>query len=326
MSDTDGGAHPETLGESDLSGGVLGRIDLNLLKVFYAVMSERNVTRAAGKLAMTQPAVSNALQRLRSIYDDRLFVRSREGVAPTERAIMIWNDIEPAMDTILSAISISEFSAASTRRTFNVAVTDTLAHRAVPAITLRLRQEASFARIHFHLHSDPGSRTLLERGVLDCAVGMFPNPSAGLMYEPLLADDYVCASAKRNRAITFPLSVETFVSFKHILVRQSDSWTGIVDTWMKLQGLQRENVVIVNSAYDAISLVIASDLVSAVPHRFARADPRHDELVLTPLPFATEKIIYKLSWHERNTRDPANTWLRGIIRQTIEDVCGTSSF
>ena len=293
------------------------RVDLNLLNIFHAVMMERSVTRAANRLCMTQPAVSNALQRLRAMFQDELFTKVRDGVEPTERALMLWPHLDEALETIRSIVLPGEFEPTTAQTTFNVAITDTLVSRIVPVLATRFLAEAPHAKIHFHIHSDPGSRIDLERGTLDCAVGMFPAMSGDLRYEPLFADDYVCVMRTGHPRAANPIDLEGFLAESHVLVRQTPSWTGIVDSWLSMIGRHRRNVLVVNSAHQAITLVLESDLFAAVPMEFVAADPRRETLVIAALPFATEKIVYKLASHERSARDPAAAWLRRLIRDVV---------
>ena len=293
------------------------RVDFNLLNVFYAVMMERSVTRAAHRLCMTQPAVSNALQRLRLVFQDELFTKVRDGVQPTERALMIWRRLEGAIETIRAVTLPEEFDPDATQMTFNLAVTDTLVQRVVPPLGERFVHEAPHGKIHFHRHSEPGSRQELERGTLDCAIGMFPSPVEGIRYEPLFADEYVCIMRRGHPAANAPVTLDSFMAARHVLVRMTPSWTGIVDAWLAMIDRQRDVVVVVNSATDAITMVLETDLFVALPRLFVEGDPRRDQLFQAPLPFATEKIIYKLAYHERTARDPAAIWMRKLVSDVV---------
>jgi DNA-binding transcriptional LysR family regulator len=301
------------------------RIDLNLLNVFYAVMLERSVTRAAQRLAMSQPAVSNALRRLRHLFQDQLFIKAPGGIRPTEKATMIWPELQDALGKIRAVTLPPEFAPASTRLTFNIAITDTLVSRVIPALATRFVREAPHARPHFHLHSNPGSTAALERGVLDCAVGMFPNPSPELQIEGLFSDEYVCIFRRKHKLLRNPLSLDAFVSAKHVLVKQATWQLGIVDTWLSLLGRQREIVMMVNSCADAIAVVRETDLTAAVPRGYVDNRVLAQRLEIAALPFDNEKILYKLAWHERNARDPAQVWLRQIIREAVIHACSARS-
>jgi DNA-binding transcriptional LysR family regulator len=297
------------------------RIDLNLLNVFYAIMAERSVTRAAQRLAMSQPAVSNALRRLRHLFQDELFVKAPGGIRPTEKAVLIWPDLQEALGKIRAVTMPPEFVPAETRLTFNIAVTDTLVSRVIPALAIRFAREAPNAKPHFHLHSNPGSTSALERGTLDCAVGMFPNPSVELQIEGLFSDEHVCIFRRGHPTLGIPLTLDAFVAARHVLVKQAIWQIGIIDAWLSLAGQKREIVMVVNSCADAIAVVESTDLAAAVPRRFVETTASGRRLQIAPMPFDNGKILYKLAWHDRNTGNPAQVWLRQMMREIVAEIC-----
>jgi DNA-binding transcriptional LysR family regulator len=293
------------------------RVDLNLMNVFQAVMAERNVTRAARRLAMTQPAVSNGLRRLRLLFQDELFVKIPSGVMPTERALRLWAEVESPLAAIRQATFPGRFDPSVTTRTFNVAVTESLVTRTVPAIAVRFAREAPAARLRFLPHANPTSTAALERGEIDCAVGMFPHPPATLQVEGLLSDDYVCAFAADHPTLSTPLSVEAFAVARHVLVKQGPLGLAIVDDWLSLTGLTREIVITVNSCAEALEVVARTDFITAVPASFIRAHGGDLRLAVAALPFDSQKILYKLAWHERVEREPAQTWFRRLVGEVV---------
>lgn len=300
------------------------RIDLNLLNVFSAVMVERSVTRAADRLSMTQPAVSNALGRLRLLFRDELFVKSAGGITPTERAKAIWQGIRRPMEELRSVAVPSEFHAATTAVTFNLAITDTLLSRVVPRLTTRVMHEAPTARLNFHFHSNPSSVTGLETGALDCAVGMFPSFSADIIVEGVAVDEYVCVFSANHSTFGHTVSLEQFLAAKHVVVKQSYRQLGMVDSWISLLGLERDIVATVNASSDGLDTVRKSDLIVAVPQSyFDTVDQRG--LRSAPLPFPHDHIFYRMAWHERTDRDPARIWLRSMVRQAVMDVISAPS-
>lgn len=293
------------------------RVDLNLMNVFRAVMAERNVTRAARRLTMTQPAVSNSLRRLRLLFHDELFLKVSGGVAPTDRALRLWSEIEAPLAAISHAVSPARFKPALTTRIFQVAITESLAARTVPAIAVRFAREAPAARLRFLPHANPTSIAALERGELDCAVGMFPYPPETLQVEGLLSDDYVCAFAAGHPTLTAPLTLEAFASARHVLVKQGPTGGGVVDDWLSLAGLARDIVLTVNGCAEALATVAATDFVTAVPASFLRAHAAGRRIAVSPLPFDSQKILYKLAWHERSERDAGQAWFRRIVREEV---------
>lgn len=299
------------------------RVDLNLLNVFSAVMIEQSVTRAADRLSMTQPAVSNALNRLRLMFNDELFVKGAGGILPTERAKALWQSMRHPLEELRAIAVPSEFRPATTAMTFNIAVTDSLLSRVVPLLTNRIMTEAPMVRLVMHYHSNPSSIAGLETGQLDCAVGMFPSISPDIIVETVATDDYVAVFRNGHPRLGHTVSIDEFLAARHILVKQSFRQLGMVDAWMKLRGLERDIVVTVNSSADAMDVIRSSDLVAAIPRSYVNSLGPGSGVSQAELPFAHDHIAYKLGWHERTDRDQARMWLRGLAREcTIRSVSG----
>lgn len=297
------------------------RLDLNLLLVIEAIMLERNVTRAAVSLSMSQPAVSNALRRARKLTGDQLFLKVAEGVQPTSRMLAIWPELHRSLAVIRASIAPQHFDPHSDPTSFRIAVTDSLAREAVSAITLELRSASPHARIAFSFHTNASSLDGIERGTLDCAVGMFPALPRGMHVQGLRTDHYVCVM-HREHALRQEMTLDQFAAAPHVLVTPSGTDLGVIDGWLSLQGRTRTIVAVVNHFTDALRIVAESDLLTCVPHSFIEGHGRtlitHHGLVVRTLPFETEKLIYKLVWHERLHTHPAHQWFRSLVAE----VCG----
>jgi DNA-binding transcriptional LysR family regulator len=298
------------------------RVDLNLINVFEAIMAERSVTRAARRVGMTQPAVSNALRRLRHLFRDELFVKGTGGVIPTDRAKALWTELEGPMAIVRNATFPARFAPDATTRTFRLAVTESIAGRTVPSITMRIAREAPGAKLHFVPHANLATTAALERGDIDCAVGMFPHPPPTLRVEGLLSDSYVCMFARRHRVLKAPLSLEAFTAARHVLVKQGITEIGIVDDWLSLFGLKRDIAIIVNTCADAIATAAESDFAIVVPESFIPGHPKRKAIQVAQLPFDNQKILYKLAWHERGEHDPAHIWFRGVVADAVRALAG----
>ncbi len=270
---------------------------------------------------MSQPAVSNALRRLRHLFNDELFVRVPGGIRPTAKASEIWPDLQSAVDQLRAIALPQAFSPAGTTVTFNLAITDTLVSRVLPALALRLVSDAPLAKLCLHLHSTPNSTGGLERGTIDCAVGMFPTAGGDLRMEGVLADDYVCIFRRGHPELHNPLTLKDFVAARHVLVKQATWQAGIVDGWLSLEAEHREITLVVNRAEDAIKIVRRTDLAAAVPRSYVLSVPDVEDLEVADLPFQHEKILYKMVWHERTERDAARIWFRSIVRDAIVATC-----
>jgi DNA-binding transcriptional LysR family regulator len=293
-----------------------GRIDLNLIEIFSAVMTEKSVTRAARRLSMTQPAVSNALARLRQQLHDELFTKVRGGVQPTERAIAIWPDIREALEKIRAVSGSSDFDPATTQEIFHIAVTDALRYKLVPALALYFAENAPCAKLHMSPHTDSWSLSALEAGRLDCVIGMFPQPPPGPHVESLFTDTFVCVLRKGHPLLRHQLTLKGLESATHVLIKTSGASLGLVDNWLGLQGLTRHIALIVGHIDDALEIVRQTDMLTAIPYRVAWMAAAANCRVVK-LPFDTEKILYKMLWHEKSDRSTAQKWFRATVKSLV---------
>ena len=297
------------------------RLDLNLLVVIEAIMLERNVTRAAASLSMSQPAVSNALRRARKLTRDQLFLKVAEGVQPTSRMMAIWPELHRSLAVIRASIAPEQFDPRSDPTSFRIAITDSLAAEAVSGITLKLRSMSPYARVAFSFHTNANSLEGIDRGTLDCAVGMFPSLPRDIHVQGLRTDHYICVM-RPGHAVADEMDLDRFVAASHVLVTPSGVDLGVVDGWLSLHGRTRAIAAVVNLFADALRIVAGSDLLTCVPNGFmngpGRALAAQHGLICREIPFETEKLIYKLIWHERLDTHPAHQWFRSLVA----DVCG----
>lgn len=286
--------------------------------VLEAIMLERNVRRAAANLSMSQPAFSNALRRARKLTNDQLFLKVADGVQPTSRMLAIWPELHRSLAVIRASIAPQHFDPQSDPTSFRAAVTDSLAAEGVRDITLRLRATSPHARVAFSFHTNASSLDGIERGTLDCAVGMFPALPRGMHVQGLRTDHYVCVMQRGHRLMP-EMTLDQFAAASHVLVTPSGMDLGTIDGWLSLQGRTRTIVAVVNYFADALAIVAESDLLTCVPSGFIDGPGQtfvaHHELAVRPLPFETEKLIYKLVWHERLHTHPAHQWFRRLVAE-----------
>lgn len=295
------------------------RVDLNLLHIFRALMEERNVSRAAGRLSMTQPAVSNALNRLRDLLKDELFTRVVGGMKPTQRALNLWPSVKEALDVLNSSVLQIEFDPATTTSTFRFAVTDSLTPSMVPRLSVMFAATAPNAQLQFHHHSNLTSTNGLMAGELDCAVGMFPRLPSGLQAHALLTDDYVCVMRCGHPLANHPLSIDEFAHAVHVLMKPSGTGTGAVDNWLGFHQRARRIAVVVNHFHEALEIVSRTDLLSCMPRKYVEETLPDQAIAVRDIPFETEKILYKLAWHERTAHAPEQMWFRSLISNLLAD-------
>lgn len=289
------------------------QLDLNLLRVFNAVMTEQHVTRASQQLHMTQPAVSNALNRLRSLLDDELFVKVPGGVRPTLKAIELWPPIRDALTQIRQALEPTAFNPETAIVTFTVAMNDLVAHLLLPKLVIVLETLASGINIHTIPTTNINAAAMLEQADIDLAIGVFPDPSSRLRLYSLLTSPFTCVMRRDHPLATQPLTMDEYVQAKHLLVTLTGETTGFVDVILQEWGLKRRIMLTVNQFAVAPQIIAGSDLLAVLPVRLVEMSSFADHLHVTKLPIELSPSTLKMMWHERNHLDSAQIWLRSQV-------------
>ncbi len=308
-------------------------LDLNLLRVFDVVMVERNVTRAAERLAMTQPAVSNALRRLRQATQEELFVPTSMGVVPTARAQALWPGVRASLNQLQSLLSPQDFDAQRDERHFTLAMADATAALFVPVLAEALQREHAQVDLRVVALDTRDPRQLLERGDADVAVGFFPDVGAALasagssglaQLDPLYSCEYRCVM-RRGHALAQPgaLSLDAYCAAQHLRVSFASRPRGFVDAALAQLGRQRRVMITVSQFSTAGSVVQQSDLITVLPRSYVPATGFAAELVHRALPFELPAIDVGLLWHRRHEQDTAQRWLRSTLAQAAARVAQT---
>jgi len=298
-------------------------LDLNLLRVFDVVMTERSVTHAADRLAMTQPAVSNALRRLREATQGDLFIPSSTGVLPTPHAEALWPSVRTALGGLRQVFEPQTFDPRQDARSFTLAMADATVAVIAPPLVRALDAERSLAALRFVPLASRDPRGLLERGEADLALGFFPEMLAELAVEAgsgpmqiehLWGCEYVCVMRHDHPLAAQPaLSLDDFCGAKHLRVSFAGRRRGFVDEALARLGRERHVVITVNQFHSAGCIVRQSDLLTVLPRSFVPATGFFAELSCRSLPFELPKIDISLLWHRRHDADPAQGWLRATI-------------
>lgn len=307
-------------------------LDLNLLRVFDVVMVERNVTRAAQQLAMTQPAVSNALRRLREAMHEELFIPGPTGVTPTAHAQAMWPVVRDALSSLAQLIAPQGFDAASEDRHFTVAMADATAALFVPVLVDALTRERSQVGLRVVGLSSRDPRVLLEQGEADIAVGFFPEVSAALAaqgetalvrLDPLYTCTYECVMRRGHPlAGKGALTLETYCAADHLRVNFAARPLGYVDAALARLGVQRRVMITVNQFATAGAVVHRSDLLTVLPRSYVPATGFAPQLVTRKLPFELPAIDVGLLWHRRHEQDTAQRWLRDTLARAALEIAG----
>ncbi len=293
----------------------LASIDLNLLVALEALLAERSVTRAAGRLGLSQPAVSHALRRLRELFDDPLLMRVQGGLQPTERALSLAAPLAHALDAVRRTLDgPAAFDPASARRTFSVATADHGSFVLLPELWAALNAEAPGVDVAVRADTvERGMRELLD-GELDLLIGPYQREVAGYYRQRLLHERFVCVLRRGHPAARGELTLDAWISLPHLMVAPSGRPGSAVDTALAALGRTRRVGLMVPQFLLAPHVVAGSDLVWTAPERMARAYAALLPLTVVPVPIALEGFTVWQSWHERRHRDPGHAWLRQRVR------------
>jgi len=305
-------------------------LDLNLLRVFDEVMAERSLTRAARNLSLTQPAVSNALRRLRETLGDELVQRSGQGMAPTPRARAIWPAVRQALEQLELSLVPNEFVPAQAKTTFILAMADATAAELMPGLVEILETEAPGVTLRVVPLTTRDPRHLLDEQACDLAVGFFPSVLADMTahsqgdeplpfaHQRLYDGQYVCVVRQGHPLADRPLTLDTYCEARHMLVSFSGRAYGFIDEALAALGRRRQVVLTVNQFFTAGRVVAHSNLLTVLPRHFVRVTGIADELVLMPLPFEVPAVHVDALWHRRNQLRGSHQWLRQAVQRATE--------
>jgi DNA-binding transcriptional LysR family regulator len=291
-------------------------IDLNLLAAFDALMDERNVTRAAVRMGVSQPAMSAALSRLRTLFADPLFLRSAEGLLPTQRARDLAGPIAQALRQIEAAVvPRPQFDPATAAFSFNLGLYDYPALVLLPALAEALRRQAPGASLNVHAFSARDSAVdLLDAGTIDAAVGVPPTLADGrILTRPLLQDEFVTIVRQGHPAARQGLDLGAYLALSHVLVSPEGDRHGLVDEALARLGQRRHLAVTLPQLFAAPALVARTDMAATLLRRVALHGTEPLQLQVLAPPVALAPIVFHLVWHRRTNGHPAQQWLRGLL-------------
>ena len=288
-------------------------VDLNLLVVFDAMARQRSVNRAAEAIGLSQPATSAALARLRTLFDDQLFVRTGAQMEPTPRALELAPLVHEVVETISTRIlQQAAFAPASSERSFTVLTPDIGEVAFLPRVLRRLRKEAP--QVHLRTLAMPrtAAADALASGAADLAVGFFPDlHKAGFFQQSLFPTSYACIACRKAGAPE-RMTRKLYLEARHVVVRP-DGREHMLDRFLEEKGWQRQVALELSHFMSLLAILPGSDLVATVPDDIATVLERHIAVQRIELPFRPPRIEVQQFWHRRMQHDPANRWLRGIF-------------
>ena len=298
-------------------------LDLNLLRVFDAVMAEGSLTRAAAGLAMSQPAVSQSLRRLREALGDELFIREARGVRPTAVAEALWPRVRAALGELRQALAPDDFDPRRDAVQLRLAMADATAAMLAPALVAHIEREQALVNLRLLPLTTRDPRQLLESGDADFAVGYFPElvttivargQDSPFRQAHLYQSRYVCVMRRGHPLAERPLTLDDYCAAQHLLVSFSGRPHGYVDQALAALQRQRRIVLTVNQFFTAGRVVARSNLLTVLPESFVEATGYGPELGTRELPLALQPVQVAMIWHLRHDADPARRWLRGLLR------------
>lgn len=296
-------------------------IDLNLLAAFDVLMSERNVTRAAALVGVSQPAMSAALSRLRILLGDPLFLRSADGLLPTPRARELAEPISQALRQIeATLVKQPEFVPGKAALAFNLGLSDYPAFVLLPALLEALGEQAPGIAINVHAFDDRDDAVdMLDAGEIDAAIGVPPTQPVGrILTRPILRDEFVTIVASHHPAARRGMSMKSYLSLPHALVSPEGQRHGLVDEALAQQGMQRTLALTLPQMFAVPAVVARTTMTATVLKRVALNSPAGGKLVLFPPPMPLPDIVFHVMWHRRSEGNPAQQWLRALIESVAQ--------
>lgn len=303
--------------------GGMAKLNLDWLEVFVQIYKTQSVTRAAALLGIEQASASIALNKLRQHLDDRLFIRTADGMVPTPRAQSIYPELFEALARIETARGKpAVFSPTNTAREFRICMTDISEIIILPRLINYLQKTAPGLVIEAEKIS-ADSRLRLASGDVDLAVGFLPNLEAGFYQQSLFEQDFVCLAANNHPRVQGKITQSIFSAEGHILVTTSGTGHAIVDKILAKQKIERRVVLRVPSFLGVARIVAQTDFLVIVPRWLGKALASQEKVQLLNLPVSLPSYKVKQHWHERFNADTGNIWLRNTITSLFS---GNSSY
>ena len=291
--------------------------ELNLLVIFDAIMTEKSITRTAERLSMTQPAVSNAVSRMRSAWKDELFVKDGRNIQPTSYAKNLWEQIREPLNQLSSAIDPDEFDPQVARRTFRLSVSDIVVDTMWGDLRRLCEREAPGINIHAVPYTIQGAQRVLDDADVDLVIGT-TNPMPDSIRSSHLFDGcFVCAMRVDHPLAKPDLSLEEFIAADHLLVSLSGDSHAMTDQVLNEQGLSRRVAFTVNHFASAAPILMDTDLIAVLPAGAVYKFVVEGKLAVSPLPIDIPKTSISMLWHKRQDNDAGLKWLRSHVKKIM---------
>lgn len=292
--------------------------ELNMLMVFDAIMTEGSITRAAERLSMTQPAVSNTVSRMRVMWEDELFIRNGRTIQSTLFAKNLWAKVQTPLRDLSAAIDPVGFDPKTSTRTFRIGA----ANLAIDLIWQKLRhvldEQAPNVNIYAYPYTVTNGVKMLEDAEVDLAIGITDGMPENVKSQFILQSCYCCVMRKGHPLGEKPMTIEEFAEAKHVLVSLSGDPLGETDTELAKYNLTRRVAMTVNH-FSAVSPIVSnSDLISVIPTAAVMHQVLSGELIMRKPPVDLPESIISALWHKRQETDAGLIWLRQLVVEVFQ--------
>ena len=292
----------------------LKETDLNLFIAFDVIYTEKNLTKAGQVLGITQPAVSNALSRLRELFGDDLFIRTSKGMIPTPVANQIIKDVRSALSLIQNTISETEkFDPSIAEMTFKISIGDSSEYRLLPLLIKELAKVAPKIKVETYLTPRKDAPRELASGTIDFSIDPPVHSDPHLRHEKIYEEDYVMIVRKDHPVLDLKeITIEDYLKLSHIHISNRKTGLGHVDMALYRLGLSRDISLRAQHFLVAPYIVEQSDLAITTTKGFAV----DRDLAWRELPFDIEPLVLHLYWHEAKDSDPSSKWMKDLMLKT----------
>ena len=295
-------------------------LDLNLLVVFDAMLHHQNVSKAAEAIKLSQPAMSAAISRLRTLFDDPLFVRTKAGMEPTPKAEALSPSVRLVVQTIQTDILLpKKFTPANSDRTFTLVTPDIAEVNFLPRLIAELAHQSPLINLKTLAMPREAAADSLASGAAEMAIGYFPDlHKAGFFQQKLISSSHVCLLRKKHPIVGEKITSTQFMQAPHAVVRP-DGREHVFEQFLQSKNIKRRVVVELSHFMSLLPIIETSDLIATVPKDLADFFVQHGDVRYIPTPMKSPVIDVHLFWHQRFQKDPAHIWLRQVIHRLFNN-------
>lgn len=293
--------------------------ELNLIIIFDAIMTEGSISRAANRLSMTQPAVSNAVSRMRTAWKDDLFVKNGRNIKPTLKAINMWEQIKKPINELSSVIKPNDFDPATSTRTFRIAAADVVVQMMLLGLRQEIEKNAPGISVHMVPYTIVNTGQVLDDASVDLVIGSGDPQTGNVRSQHLFHPHFVCAMRPGHPLAKSELTLDEFANADHLFVSLSGDVVGVTDEVLAQKGLSRRIAMSVNQFSMVTPLLANSDLICVVPLFAISGGLISGEITGTSPPLDLSPADATIHWHLRQDKDLGLIWLREQVHRIIKE-------